>query len=146
MENNKQQTQILGKVIHQLSRLENQPRFVSGVGEVSPSEFHIIEAIGGKEAVTGKKISQSLGITKGAVSQILPKLEKKQLITRKSAAADLRIQYLSLTTLGRQVYLEHVQIEQEFQEILKQELSIEQQAAFNQGLELLSNYLASQIN
>jgi len=138
---NKKQTQLLGNVFQQLKLLESQPRQIEGVGEVTPSEFHLIEVIGEKGAVTGKELSQLMGVTKGAISQLLPKLEKKKLIYRRPDEKDLRVHYLSLTKQGEVAYREHSKVIEEFQELLEKELTSNQIENFNEGLSLLGQYL-----
>ncbi len=46
------------------------------------SEVHMIEVIGSYEGITTTKLAAALGITKGAVSQTVSKLEKKAMINK----------------------------------------------------------------
>lgn len=139
------QTSLLGGIFQQLRELERIPRHIQGVGQVSPSEFHLIEQIGLEGKVTSKELSQQLNITKGGISQLLSKLSKQAWIEREANPEDKRASYLSLTALGEQVFREHQLIHQQFNEALSQNLSELEIDAFNKGLGILNQVLAHQL-
>lgn len=47
-----------------------------------PSEIHTIDAIGRHEGVNVTDLASIMGVTKGAISQVIRKLEKKGLVER----------------------------------------------------------------
>ncbi|MBP1043916.1 MarR family transcriptional regulator [Vagococcus sp. BWB3-3] len=144
MENNNQMV-LLGTIFQQLRELERTPQQISGVGKISPSEFHVIEQIGLAGKITSKELSQQLMITKGAISQLLTKLSKQGVIEREESQADKRVYYLHLTTLGEQVFQKHHVIHQQFMEGLDHRLSPSEQVVFSKGLAVLSQILACQL-
>ncbi len=71
------------------------------------TEIHMIEIIGSYETITTTKLAKTLGITKGAVSQITYKLLKKNLIVKAPSTEKNNEVLISLTDKGRIVYSYH---------------------------------------
>lgn len=71
------------------------------------AEVHMIEVIGSHEHITTTKLAKTLGITKGAVSQITRKLLKKNLILKMPSNEKNNEIFISLTERGRIVYYYH---------------------------------------
>lgn len=101
----------LGEKFFRLARLtqslETQPRHF-GTGELFfGSEIRIIEVIGQttNRSVTG--IAAVLGVTKGAVSQTLKRLERRGLIEKKTDPANLSRYHIELTEKGGTVFEAH---------------------------------------
>lgn len=71
------------------------------------SETHTLQAIGraGQTNVVG--LARDLGITKGAISQMIGRLERKGLVSKGVAPGDRRGVTLELTKLGRRAYAAH---------------------------------------
>lgn len=136
---------VLGNIFQQLRELERMPRKIPGVGNVSPSELHLIEQIGLEGKVTSKELSQQQKITKGAVSQLVKKLQQQNLIQREAMNDDKRAYTLCLTALGETVFEEHRKIQQAFDELLNLRLSPNEKESFTKGLVVLSEALASQL-
>ena len=89
-----------------LNELEKKP-VDFGTGEVLyPSEIHTIDAVGANyETVTA--ISDKFGITKGAVSQVIVKLNKKGYIQKKRSEVYSKEIILTLTAKGKKAYYTH---------------------------------------
>lgn len=94
------------KISYKLTELEKIP-IDFGAGEVLyPSEIHTIDAIGNKvDTVTA--ISNKFGITKGAVSQVIVKLNKKGYINKIRNEVYSKEIILSLTDKGLKAYKIH---------------------------------------
>lgn len=71
------------------------------------AEVHMIEIIGSYETITTTKLAKTLGITKGAVSQITHKLLKKNLIVKNPSTEKNNEVLISLTDKGRIVHSYH---------------------------------------
>ena len=79
-----------------------------GTGEmISHSEIHLIEIIGDTQDLSVTDISRHLGITKGAVSQSLKRLENKGFTTKKSDPENLSRSIVLLTSKGQTAYWSH---------------------------------------
>jgi DNA-binding MarR family transcriptional regulator len=68
---------------------------------VSVSEWVALRALYGQPEATHASLVAALGMTKGAVSKIVSRLQDRGLVTRASHEADARAQVLALTRAGR---------------------------------------------
>ena len=71
------------------------------------SEVHLIVAIYNHKDANTSELSQVLGITNGAITQVSDKLSKKGLIERYRLKENKKDTYFRLTKQGEQVYLGH---------------------------------------
>lgn len=72
-----------------------------GTGELySSTEVHLISHIADKPGITVTEIARNLERTKGAISQVLKKLEDRGLIYRQRAPKDNKKEYVFLTEKG----------------------------------------------
>ena len=94
------------KIINKYNGFDKKARNYGTDKLLYPSEVHVIDVIGMNEDMTTTKIAESLGITKGAVSQITAKLIDKKLI-RKQDGKGINEVYLSLTKDGINAYHGH---------------------------------------
>jgi DNA-binding MarR family transcriptional regulator len=80
-----------------------------GTGELlTSSEIHLVEVIGDQqETFSVTDLSKHLGVTKGAVSQNLKKLENKGLTTKIDDPENLSRSIAKLTTKGKTAYYAH---------------------------------------
>jgi DNA-binding MarR family transcriptional regulator len=90
-------------------RLDSRPRKFGTENDLSGSEIHLIEAVGQKEDLSVTDIAKWLGITKGAVSQTLKKLEAKGLVIKEVDPANTSRITVSLSTKGKVAYYAHLQ-------------------------------------
>lgn len=96
--------QSLMKLAIQLDR--SPKRF--GTGEMlTHSEIHLIEIIGDNEGLSVTDIGRYLGITKGAVSQSLKKLEAKHYTDKETDPDNQSRSIVSLTAKGWTAYWAH---------------------------------------
>ncbi|EFK05222.1 transcriptional regulator, MarR family [delta proteobacterium NaphS2] len=70
------------RIVAKYRILEKRPQDY-GIGEVlHPSEIHTIEMIGKNPGINVTGLAGRLGVTKGAVSQLIKKLENKGLVSK----------------------------------------------------------------
>jgi len=74
---------------------------------LSHSEIHLIEIIGDNEGLSVTDIGKNLGITKGAVSQSLKRLEAKGLSFKKTDPENLSRSIVMLTSKGFTAFWAH---------------------------------------
>jgi DNA-binding MarR family transcriptional regulator len=102
--------QYVTKIKNKLNKLEKKA-IDFGTGEkLYASELHTIEAIGNKYGNTVTELCNSFGITKGAVSQIISKLEKKQLISKERNSDYPKEIIISLTEKGWVIFKSHKEL------------------------------------
>ena len=70
---------------------------------VSVAEWVVLSQIDARPEVRSAELADELGLTRGAVSKVLDKLEAKKWITRRIMANDNRVQLLSVTPQGQRV-------------------------------------------
>lgn len=78
-----------------------------------PVETHIIKIIGNHNGITTSEIANTLKRTVSACSQILKKLEKKELIVKEKNPNNNRKYHLYLTEKGKIIFLQHNQMEKD---------------------------------
>lgn len=103
--NSKLLIQDFKRLIHVLSTSKNSP---IEFGEVTlyRAEIHVLELIGDTDKPTVTVIAEKLGVTKGAISQIISKLLIKELIIKRDIL-NSNAQILSLTAKGLRVLSTH---------------------------------------
>ena len=74
------------------------------------SERHMLDIVGDDPGLNITEFARTAGVTKGAISQVVAKLERKGAVERfKSGLNDKEIR-LRLTRLGEQIYTHHQQV------------------------------------
>ena len=68
---------------------------------VTVSEWVVLRRMYGAESPSVTELATSIGMTKGAASKLVTRLETKALVSRGASAADARAQTLTLTPSGR---------------------------------------------
>ena len=124
-------------VLHQLTLLEKKNIFNFEELKLFPSEIHLLLLIKEKQATNATIISKMLGLTKGAISQTLSRLEKKGVLWKTKDPLNKNELTLTFTSLGQQA-IKHY--EKQRNRILKQyddylaEISADERAAIEKFL------------
>ena len=98
---------LLGRVVARLSAMQQTPR---GYGTGVPlygSEIHTIQAIGKNAGINVTQLAEKMGVTKGAVSQMVTRLVEKGMVKKAHAQDNAKEVVLGLTELGRIGYRNH---------------------------------------
>lgn len=100
-------TGLMTRLVNKYNRLDSKA-LDFGTGDLLfPSEIHVVEIIGKNHGNTVNEICQKLGVTKGAVSQIVDKLSKKGLVAKQRNPDFYKEIMLSLTAKGRKAFKGH---------------------------------------
>jgi len=84
-----------------------------GVGkDLYHSERHLLGQIGDYPEKNITELSQFQGVTKGAISQTVKKLENKGLVNRYKGEQNEKEVFLELTEIGKGVYEKHKEVSQ----------------------------------
>jgi DNA-binding MarR family transcriptional regulator len=102
----------LGQLIIQLKQLERCPRTFGEAGLLTPSEVHTIDAIGSGDGILMSELAARLAVSKGAVTQIISRLEGKEFVRRIPHPTDSRAIIVSLTKTGLLAYQAHREFDQ----------------------------------
>lgn len=122
--------------------LDKKTRYFGTDVPIFYSEIHVIMAIAQHPGIHVGGLAEILGVTKGAVSEILKKLERKALVIKEVDDLNLSRYSLSLTEKGKKAHGNHMH----YHDILNDMVEDELQNASEQELEFLSNFLMSLIN
>jgi DNA-binding MarR family transcriptional regulator len=90
-------------------QLDSKPRKFGTDNDLSGSEIHLIEMVGQNDGLSVTDLARRLGITKGAVSQTLKKLEAKGLVAKEVDPANTSRITVGLSTKGKVAYYSHLQ-------------------------------------
>lgn len=100
-------------VVNRTNQLRNVPVRLEGCEALNLAAIHLIETIGAYEHINMTEISEKIGITKGAVSQMSAKLVSKGLVVKaKSPGSDKEIN-LSLSEGGQAVWKAHQKLHEQ---------------------------------
>jgi len=103
----------LVQVVHKASYVDSRPVDL-GRGELlSAAEIHLIDMAGRFPADNISELAIRLGVTKGAVSQMVQKLEGKGFLTRKKDAGNRKNICLNLTPSGLKAFAWHKALHRE---------------------------------
>ena len=95
------------RITNKINELHNCHINFNGSLQLSIGEIHLIECIGKHQDANVTEISNILGNTRGAVSQMAKKLEKKGLIIKTKKGDNNKEIILQLTKEGNEIFLEH---------------------------------------
>ncbi|MCW7753476.1 MarR family transcriptional regulator [Desulfobotulus sp. H1] len=97
------------QVVEGIRRNERKARVYGGSPPLFPSEIHMIMRIGQNPGIHPAALAALAAVTRGAVSQVLAKLEAKELITRTDEISDDGRYQIWLTPAGKSAFEGHEQ-------------------------------------
>lgn len=95
------------KVNNKITQIQRIPLSFTNDIKLSTNALHLIEAIGKYPNSNPTELAQILGVTKGAISQQIPRLEKQGLIKKKKLESNKKEILLSLTEAGLEIFRLH---------------------------------------
>jgi DNA-binding MarR family transcriptional regulator len=93
--------------MNKLNESEKIPRNYGIHILMTPSEVHILKAIGKNPGCNIRTLSELVGITPGAASQQVTRLTNRGLVTKKRGVKNEKEVFLSLTPLGEEAFNNH---------------------------------------
>ncbi|WDV44637.1 MarR family transcriptional regulator [Clostridiaceae bacterium M8S5] len=103
----------MARIQYRIGRNDKKPRKFGTNQLMYQSEIHFIDAIGCNEQIKPSELSNKLGITYGAITQIATKLIKKKLIEKYKIKNNKKEVYYKLTESGKVAYENHRLFHQE---------------------------------
>ncbi|MDX8360127.1 MarR family transcriptional regulator [Cytobacillus sp. IB215316] len=137
----KQSSHNIGRLIFQLQRLERHPRTFGGEINLTPSEIHAIDAIGIEGEILMSELARRLDVTKGAVTQVISRLESKKLVFRSPHYKDSRAVLISLTERGKVAFQAHEELHEQFYARIREELDPNEVAIFERCIKIFTDLL-----
>lgn len=106
------------RVVNKFSRLHSEPRDYGDGNMLYPSEIHTLGCIGRNPRVGVTELAEKMGVTKSAISQMISKLIKKDLLIKAKAVNNDKNVFLILTENGEIVNKGHEEFHKELNKIL----------------------------
>lgn len=125
-----------------LIELDKKTRYYGTDVPIFHSEIHVIMAIAEHPGIHVGGLADILGVTKGAVSEILKKLERKALVIKEVDDLNLSRYLLYLTDKGKKAHSNHLH----YHTILNCMVEEQLEDASEHDLKFLSDFLSSLIN
>ena len=105
-----------------------EQKFMASTQNLSTMCVNVLTTIGVHKSCTQSTIAKSVSLTPGSITQIIDKLELKNLVKRQRCKVDRRKIYVALTAKGKKIYdLRMHGIESVFREWLSRLTSQEQE-------------------
>lgn len=117
------QTRISYGLLFVIVRLQELERKTHTYGTDEPlfiAEIHMIKAIREHPEAHLTALADRLGVTKGAVSQLVKKLEEKGMIVKDRDPANRARVLLSLTAKGEKAYVLHERAHRDFDDLVEE--------------------------
>lgn len=121
--NNNKPSYLFLRTQVQLAAIDKKTRTYGTRHILHVSEIHMIKAVRENPGMHVTGLADKLGVTKGAVSQILQKLEKKGMIEKSIDPANSSRLILKTTPEGDTAYLEHERLHNYYDAIFNDLLS-----------------------
>jgi len=139
-------TETFLRIINKFKALEKIP-IDHGTGDLLyASEINTLEIIGKFPGINMTQLAQKRGVTKGAVSQIVAKLVKKQLVTKNQTPDNDKVLSLELTTAGEVAFGNHEKFHAKYDSPMIEKLngmSAEQLSLITDTFEMLESTIDS---
>lgn len=122
-----------------LMELDKKTRYYGTDVQIFHSEIHVIKALAEHPYTHVGGLADILEVTKGTVSEIIKKLERKDLVKKEVDELNLSRYLLSLTEKGKKAHKNHMH----YHDILNSMLEEELQNATEVELEFLLSFFTS---
>jgi DNA-binding MarR family transcriptional regulator len=111
---------VLDRVVARLAALQQTPREYGTGVPLHGGEIHTIQAIGKSVGTNVTQLAERMGVTKGAVSQMVSKLVEKGMVRKARAQDNAKEVVLTLTELGRIGLRNHERFDMEVLETVRE--------------------------
>lgn len=138
-ENREKPSYTFLRLMVEFSEFDKKTRCYGTDTPLYEAEIHTIKAIEENEGIHATGLAEILGVTKGAVSQILNRLEAKGMIVKNVDSKNLSKLSLKLTSKGKTAYLNHQKLHHDYDELFEAALD----GATEHDREFLKRFLQS---
>lgn len=127
------------RLVWKFIEVDKKTRFYGTDTQLFVSEIHIIKTIKENEGIHVTGLAEKLNITKGAVSQVLMKLERKGMIIKDVDIHNQSRLSLRLSAKGETAYIQHENYHKMFNQAVEKIL----EGAEQEKVAFLKNFLTS---
>jgi len=123
------------RLVHKVNAMEKEPVEHGKEFRLYHSERHMLDKVGDDPGMNVTEFARAVGVTKGAISQVIRKLETKGLVRRYKKSRNEKEVFIELTSLGRAFYEERKRINEETVREISEELKLhsDDKVAFSCG-------------
>jgi DNA-binding MarR family transcriptional regulator len=125
MDRNKASRKLMESFLRMVNKYKAMEKFPLSFGteyKFYHSERHMLDIVGDNRSMNMTTFAQMNGVTKGAVSQIVSKLENKGAIRRYKEEGNEKEVFIELTDKGKEIYEHHQRVNDETVKHLEQGL------------------------
>ncbi len=115
--------ELLFRVVNRFNALEKHPISFGTKHKLYHSERHMLDKIGENPRMNVTEFAAKVGVTKGAISQVISKLEKKGFVKKYRYTGNKKETLISLTNAGKTVFKKRKKLNQEVHNHLITELN-----------------------
>lgn len=105
------------RIVSKISQFDKKTRYYGTDEPLYEAEIHMIKSIKENEGIHVTGLADMLGVTKGAVSQIIMKLDNKGMIIKDTDPRNQSRLLLRLTSKGETAYMHHEKLHKKYEEI-----------------------------
>lgn len=105
------------RIVSKISEFDKKTRYYGTDKPLYEAEIHMIKSIKENEGIHVTGLADMLGVTKGAVSQIIMKLDHKGMIIKATDPRNQSRLLLRLTSKGETAYMHHEKLHRKYEEI-----------------------------
>lgn len=146
-DNEKTVSNFILSVSKKIFEIEGRTRNYGTDHPLYNSEIHVIKSIMENEGIHITALAETMNVTKGTISEVLMKLQKKGMVIKETDSNNLSRICLRLTQKGKIAYINHEALHKKFEQVIEQILNKEgtetKDMLFNFMIELdnaLSNF------
>ncbi len=111
------------RMVNKYNALEKIPARHGTRHALYHSERHMLDKIGDNTGMNVSEFAAAAGVTKGAISQLVTRLDKKGIVRRYKKSTNDKEVFLELTKSGQEVYKKHKKINEQTILPLNEELN-----------------------
>jgi DNA-binding MarR family transcriptional regulator len=112
------------RLVHKVNAMEKAPVEHGKEFRLYHSERHMLDKVGDDPGMNVTEFARAVGVTKGAISQVIRKLETKGLVRRYKKSRNEKEVFIELTSQGRDFYEERKRINKETIREISEELRL----------------------
>jgi DNA-binding MarR family transcriptional regulator len=100
--------ELFNRILHTYTVIDKKPKDFGNGDRLYVSEVHMIYLVGKNPEINVTHLSELLGVTKGAISQTVSRLVKKEYLSKYKVRNHKEVN-LRLTEKGHQIFLRYMQ-------------------------------------
>jgi len=132
---------LLESVMSRMGAMHSAPRdFGTGVN-LHRAEIHTVHAIGEVPGGNVTRLAEHMGVTKGAVSQIVSKLVSKGLVKKSSAPDNAKEVLLDLTALGRRGFENHQRFHMKMFDVVREHFGEKLETRLDETIKVMEDFV-----